>query len=113
MEAHGSGEAIAALTEVTAIQAEIAHQRMALAQGHMVFTQLLGVWSHIEDHEMLAYGDKVGAQVGVLQQASTTLWHLQPELARTCHLLNALSLTSRLNPTTLAPTIFELRRCAA
>jgi hypothetical protein len=87
MEEQGSGEAMAALTEATAIQTEVAHQRLALMWAQMVFDQLLKVWSHIEDHETLAYEDKVGAQVGLLRQASTNPWHLQRELARTCRLL--------------------------
>jgi hypothetical protein len=84
MEEHDSAEAMAALAEATAIQAEVAHQRLALMWVQMVCAQLLKVWSHIEDHETLAYEDKVGAQVGLFQQASTALWHLQRELARTC-----------------------------
>ena len=87
MEERDSGEAMAALAEATAIQTEVAHQRLALMWAQMVFAQLLKVWNHIEDHETLAYEDKVGAQVGLLQQASTDLWHLQRELARTCRLL--------------------------
>jgi hypothetical protein len=90
MEEYGSGEAMAALAEATAVQAEVAHQRLAFMWAQMIFDQLLEVWSHIEDHETLAYEDyedKVGAQVGLLQQASTNLWHLQRELARTCRLL--------------------------
>jgi hypothetical protein len=87
MEEQGSGEVMAALAEATAIQTEVAHQRLALMWAQTVFDQLLKVWSHIEDHETLAYEDKVGVQVGLLQQASTNLWHFQRELARTCRLL--------------------------
>jgi hypothetical protein len=82
-----SGQVMAALAEATAIQTEVAHQRLALMWAQMIFDQLLKVWSHIEDHETLAYEDKVGVQVGLLQQASTNLWHFQRELARTCRLL--------------------------
>jgi hypothetical protein len=84
---HGSGEAMAALAEATAIQMEVAHQRLAFMWTQMVFDQLLEVWSHMEDRETLAYEDKVGVQVGELQQAGTHLRHLQRELARTCRLL--------------------------
>jgi hypothetical protein len=87
MEGHSSGEAMAALAEATAIQTEVAYRRLALEWGQRVFALALEVWSHIEDHETLAYEDKVGAQVRVFQQASTNLWHLQRELARTCRLL--------------------------
>jgi hypothetical protein len=73
MGEYGSGEAMAALAEATAIQMEVAHQRLAFMWAQMVFAQLLKVWRHMEDHETLAYEDKVGLQVGVLQQASTNL----------------------------------------
>jgi hypothetical protein len=87
MEAPGSEDAMVALAEATAIQREVAHQRLALMWAQMVFDQLLKVWTQIEDHETLAYEDKVAVQVGVLQQASTNLWRFQRELARTCRLL--------------------------
>jgi hypothetical protein len=87
MVEHASAEAMAALAEATAIQTEVTHQRLALMWTHMIVAELLDVWSHMEDHETLAYEDKVGAQVGLLQHASATLWHLQRELARTCRLL--------------------------
>ena len=87
MEEQGSGQTMAALAAATAIQTEVAHQRFALMWAQMVFDHLLKVWNRIEDHETLAYEDKVGLQVGLLQQASTNLWHFQRELARTCRLL--------------------------
>lgn len=87
MEEQGSGQTMAALAAATAIQTEVAHQRLALMWSQMVFDHLLKVWNHIEDHETLAYEDKVGLQVGMLQQASTNLWHFQRKLAHTCHLL--------------------------
>jgi hypothetical protein len=87
MEEQGSEQAMGALVEATAIQTEVAHQRFGLMWAQMIFDQLLKVWNRIEDHETLAYEDKVGAQVSVLQQASTNLWHFQRELARTCRLL--------------------------
>ena len=87
MEEYGSGGAIAALTDAAVIQTEVTHQRLALMWAQMVFDQVLEVWSHIEDHETLAYEDKVGIQVGLLQRASTDLWRFQRELARTCRLL--------------------------
>jgi NAD(P)-dependent dehydrogenase (short-subunit alcohol dehydrogenase family) len=87
MVEQGPGQTLAALAAATAIQTEVAHQRLALMWAQMVFDQLLKVWSRIEDHETLAYEDKVGFQVGLLQQASTNLWHFQRELAHTCRLL--------------------------
>ena len=73
MEEQGSGQTMAALAAATAIQTEVAHQRLASMWSQMVFDHLLKVWNHIEDHETLAYEDKVGLQVGLLQQASTNL----------------------------------------
>jgi hypothetical protein len=87
MEEQGGREAMAGLAEATAIQTEVAHQRLAFMWAQMIFDQLLKIWSHIEDHETLAYEDKVGVQLGLLQQASTNLWRFQRELARTCRLL--------------------------
>jgi len=87
MEEQGGREAMAGLAGATAIQTEVAHQRLAFMWAQMIFDQLLKIWSHIEDHETLAYEDKVGVQVGLLQQASTNLWRFQRELARTCRLL--------------------------
>jgi hypothetical protein len=87
MQEQDSGQAIAALAEATAIQAEIAHQRFALMWTQMIFDQLLKVWHRLEEHETLAYEDKVGVQLDLLQQASTNLWHFQRELAHTRRLL--------------------------
>ena len=87
MEEQGSGQTMAALAAATAIQTEVAHQRLALMWSQMVFDHLLKVWNHIEDHETLAYEDKVGVQVGLLQQASTNLGSARHEKARAkrCH----------------------------
>jgi hypothetical protein len=52
MEEHGSGEALTALAEATAIQTEVAHQRLAFMWAQMIFDQLLKMWSRIEDHEL-------------------------------------------------------------
>jgi hypothetical protein len=87
MEEHDSGQTMAALATATAIQTAVAHQRLGVMWAQMVFDHLLKVWSRIEDHETLAYEDKVGVQVSLLQQASTDLWQFQRELARTCRLL--------------------------
>ena len=87
MEEYDSGGAIAALTDAAVVQAEVTHQRLALMWAQMVFDQLLEAWSHLEEHETLAYEDKVEVQGGLLRQASTNLWRFQRELARTCRLL--------------------------
>ena len=52
MEEHGSGEALTALAEATAIQTKVAHQRLAFMWAQMIFDQLLKMWSRIEDHEL-------------------------------------------------------------
>jgi hypothetical protein len=77
MEERNSGEAMAALAEATAIQTEVTYQRLAFMWAQMVFAPLLKAWRHMEDHETLAYEDKVGAQVGLLQQTSTNLGRVQ------------------------------------
>lgn len=82
-----SGPAVADLAEAAAIQAEVSNQRMALEWGQFIFSHLLGLWGQIENYEALAYEDKVAAQVCVLQEASTSLWHLQKEMARTHRML--------------------------
>jgi hypothetical protein len=82
-----SGHAVADLAEAAAIQAEVTQQRMALEWGQLVFSYLLELWSQIESHEALAYEDKVAAQVCVLQEARSSLWHLHKEIAHTCRLL--------------------------
>jgi hypothetical protein len=41
MEERDSGAAMAALAEATAIQTEVAHQRLAFMWAQMVFAQLL------------------------------------------------------------------------
>jgi hypothetical protein len=87
MQQQDSGKAMAVLAEATTIQMDIAHQRLDLTWGHIVFALLLEVLSHLENQEALAYEDKVAAQISVLQHGSAHLWHLQRELARTCRLL--------------------------
>jgi hypothetical protein len=87
MQEQDSGKAMAALAEATTIQTNIAHQRLDLTWGHIVFALLLEVLKHIENQEALAYEDKVAAQISVLHHGSAHLWHLQRELARTCRLL--------------------------
>jgi hypothetical protein len=59
MGEHGPGQAMAALAEATAIQTEVAHQRFALMSAQMIFDQLFKVWNRIEDHDTLAYEDKL------------------------------------------------------
>jgi hypothetical protein len=84
---NGSEHAIAELTEAAALQAEIAHQRLALEWGQMVFTHAVQLWNDIEAHEALAYEDKVAAQLDMLDEMTGTLWRLHKMLAHTRRVL--------------------------
>ena len=84
---NGSEHAIAELTEAAALQAEIAHQRLALEWGQMVFTHVVQLWNDIEAREALAYEDKVAAQARVLDEATRNLWRLHKMLAYTRRVL--------------------------
>jgi hypothetical protein len=89
MEQLCSGQTVADLTEAVAIQAEIAHDRLALEWGHIVVTRLLKVWKQLEVQDGLAYEDKVAAQLHVLEEATSSLWHLHKALVRTNRTLKA------------------------
>jgi hypothetical protein len=89
MEQQSVGQAVADLTEAVAVQAEVAHDRLALEWGHIVVTRLLKVWKQLEAHDGLAYEDKVAAQVRILDEATTSLWHLHRALVRTNRTLKA------------------------
>jgi hypothetical protein len=83
MEQHNHSHAVAALTEAVAIQAEVAHDRLTLEWGQIVLTRLLTMWKRLESVDALAYEDKVAAQVQVLDEATSSLWHLHKSLVRT------------------------------
>ena len=83
MKQHGFEHAIAELVEAAALQTEITHQRQALEWGQMVFTRAVQFWNDIEAHEALAYEDKVTAQVHMLDEVTSSLWHLHKLLAHT------------------------------
>jgi hypothetical protein len=89
MEQQGTDQAVADLTEAVAVQAEVAHDRLALEWGHMVVTRLLKVWKHLEAQDALAYEDKVAAQMRILDEATSSLWHLHRALVRTNRTLKA------------------------
>jgi hypothetical protein len=89
MEQGSVGQAVADLTEAIAIQAAVAHDRLALEWGHLVVTRLLKVWKQLEAHDALAYEDKVAAQVHILDEATSSLWHLHKALLRTSRTLKA------------------------
>ena len=87
MEQQSVGQAVADLTEAVAVQAEVAHGRLALEWGHIVVTRLLKVWKQLEAHDALAYEDKVAVQVRTLDEATSSLWHLHKALVRTSRTL--------------------------
>jgi hypothetical protein len=89
MEQLNASQTVANLTEAVAIQAEVAHDRLALEWGHIVVTRLLKVWKQLEAQDALAYEDKVAAQVHVLEEATSSLWHLHKALVRTNRTLKA------------------------
>ena len=89
MEQLSIGQTVADLTEAVAIQAEVDHDRLALEWGHIVVTRLLKVWKQLEAQDVLAYEDKVAAQVHVLEEATSSLWHLHKALVRTNRTLKA------------------------
>jgi hypothetical protein len=52
-------------------------------------TRLLRVWKQLEAQDGLAYEDKVAAQLHVLEEATSSLWHLHKALVRTNRTLKA------------------------
>lgn len=89
MKQQGYSRAVADLTEAAALQAEVAHNRLALEWAQIVVTRLLTMWKRLEGHEALAYEDKVTAQVQILDEATSSLWHLHKALVRTNRRLKA------------------------
>jgi len=87
MELQSVDQAVADLTEAVAVQAEVAHDRLALEWGHIVVTRLLKVWKQLEAPDGLAYEDKVAAQVRIIDEATSSLWHLHRALVRTSRTL--------------------------
>lgn len=87
MQEHKPGHTLADLAAAAAIQGEIAQHPLLFEWGQSVFAQLLWVWMRLETDEMLAYEDKVAAQVHTLDEATTSLWHLYKALYRSCQRL--------------------------
>ena len=87
MEQQSVDQAVADLTEAVAVQAEVAHDRLALEWGYIVVTRLLKVWNQLEVPDGLAYEDKVAAQVRIIDEATSSLWHLHRALVRTSRTL--------------------------
>jgi hypothetical protein len=89
MEQLSVGQTVADLTEAVAVQAEVAHDRLALEWGHIVVARLLKMWKQLEAHDALAYEDKVAAQMLILDEATSSLWHLHKALVRANRTLKA------------------------
>jgi uncharacterized coiled-coil protein SlyX len=89
MEQECFGQTVMDLAEETAVQAEVAHDRLALEWGHIVVSRILKMWKQIEAYESLAYEDKVAAQVRMIDEASSSLWHLHKALVRSSRTLKA------------------------
>lgn len=89
MEQPSSEQTVADLTEAVAVQAEVTHDRLALEWGHIVVTRLLKVWRQLEAPDGLAYEDKVAAQVRIIDEATSSLWHLHRALVRTSRTLKS------------------------
>jgi hypothetical protein len=87
MEQQSVDQDVVDLTEAVAVQAEVAHDRLALEWGHIVVTRLLKVWKQLEAPDGIAYEDKVAAQVHIIDEATSSLWHLHRALVRTSRTL--------------------------
>jgi hypothetical protein len=75
--------AMTELKTAAAIQTEAAHLPLCFEWGEIVLARLRQLWRRLEDHEALAYEDKVAAQVRLLQEATASLWHLHKALVAT------------------------------
>ncbi len=69
------------------LQTEATHQRVVLAWGEILFTELGRVWAQLDTADAMAYEDKVAAQVHVLEDATASLELLSHTLGRTCRRL--------------------------
>jgi hypothetical protein len=85
--ANGSEHPIAKLVEAAALQTEVAHQRLALEWGHMMLTHVVQLWNQLEALEVVAYEDKVAAQIRMLDETTRSLWRLHKMLAHTRRVL--------------------------
>jgi hypothetical protein len=72
--------AMAELTAAVATEAEAARPPLLFEGGEIVLARLRRLWPELEGHELLASEDKVTAQVGALDEATASLWHLHKAL---------------------------------
>ena len=87
MTRHSPGQTIARLSAAAMLQTEATHQRVVLAWGEILFTELGRVWAQLDTADAMAYEDKVAAQVHVLEDATASLELLSHTLGRTCRRL--------------------------
>jgi hypothetical protein len=80
-------QAIDELAEGVVIQAELVGHRMTLEWGEKLFSQLVHTWTALENYEGLAYEDKVAVQMRVIDEATTSLWHLHKGLLKANRML--------------------------
>jgi hypothetical protein len=74
--------AVNELVEGEAIQAELVGHRMTLEWGQKLFSQLVHTWMALEAYEGLAYEDKVAVQMRVIDEATSSLWHVHKRLSQ-------------------------------
>jgi hypothetical protein len=80
---YGYQQVIAHLSGSQVIQADASQQRLTLEWSQMLLSRLLAMWMRLDTHEVLAYEDKVAAQVHILEEATASLWHVHRTLAAT------------------------------
>jgi hypothetical protein len=66
-----------------AVQMEAADQHLLFEWGQVVLQRLHSVWRQLEVYEVMAYEDKVAAQVRTLDEATGSLGHLHKALVAT------------------------------
>lgn len=104
---------IADLEEAAAIQQGFAHQRLALEWGQTLFGKLARAWMAIEAYESFAYEDKVALQVGVLDEATASLWHLHKAFVGTRRLLKRHQQDLRVPGDEKSPAIRQVQHTSA
>jgi hypothetical protein len=82
MQEQRTEDPLAGLTQGMAIQEEFVQHRLAIEWTRTVIDRLLNQWRQLEAHEGLAYEDKLTAQVNILDDATSSLWHLHKTLGR-------------------------------
>jgi hypothetical protein len=89
MQEQSEGDTLTDLAEATAIQDELAEQRLALEWAQSLLDRLLRNWKQLETYEGIAYEDKVISQVNLLNEATANLSHLHKMLGRFSHQLKS------------------------